>query len=226
MRIVLSVVFLGVILSALIALPSCNDRRSDRPVAVGKPTEIKHNGLEKPVPVTDDSERPKRKNEPREPRTTAFSEVEIDNQYKDYLLAQPLLMEVAGAKILRLENGSQVVLAVASTVLKEKSPQERLRAERVCRIRAIASLVGEKQGVQVAHVERLEEKAVIVLDGEKETGKSVSDLLQIAQTKVEGITRDMPVIGRWKSREGDVFYLAIGMIVDGKGNPIQDKADE
>ena len=156
----------------------------------------------------------------------AFSDVEIEKPYKEYLLAQPLLMEVAGAKIIRLKNGNQVILAVASTVLKDKSAKERLRPERVCRIRALASVVAEKEGVQVAHVEQLKEKTVIVLDGKKETGKSVSEFLQITKTRVEGIAKDMPVVGRWKSKEGDVFYLGIGMIVDKKGNPIRDEANK
>jgi hypothetical protein len=32
----------------------------------------------------------------------------------------------------------------------------------------------------------------------------------------------MPVVGRWKSKDGDVFYLAIGMVVR-KGNPVREK---
>lgn len=152
-----------------------------------------------------------------------FSEVEIEKAFDVYLQANPLLMEVTGAKIIRLENGNQVVLAVASTVLKDKSAQDRLRAEKVCRIKALASVVAEKAGVQVAHVEQLKEKTVVILDNGKETGKSVSELLQITKTKVEGITKDMPVVGRWKSKEGDVFYLAIGIMLDKEGKPIRNK---
>jgi 5,10-methylene-tetrahydrofolate dehydrogenase/methenyl tetrahydrofolate cyclohydrolase len=155
------------------------------------------------------------------PETKRFSEVEIERPFDGYLLASPLLMEVTGAKIIRLPNGNQVVLAVASTVLKDKSAEDRLRAERVCRVKALASLVAEKSGVQVAHVEQLKEKTVVILDNGKETGKSVSELLQITKTKVQGITKDMPVIGRWKSKEGDVFYLAIGVILDKAGAPIR-----
>jgi serine/threonine protein kinase len=150
-----------------------------------------------------------------------FSEVEIEKPFDGYLLAHPLLMEVAGAKVIRLENGNQMVIAVASTVLKHKSPNERLRGERVCRAKALASVVAEREGVQVAHAEQLKERTVIVLDGEKEKGKSVSELLQVTKTTVQGITKDMPVVGRWMSKEGDVFYLAIGVTVDKKGNTVR-----
>jgi hypothetical protein len=155
-----------------------------------------------------------------------FSAVEIEKPFNLYLRANPLLMEVTGAKIIRLDNGNQVVLAVASTILKDSSSKERLRAERVCRVKALASVVAEKLGVQIAHVEELKEKTLVVLDGEKETGKSVSELLQVTKTQVQGITKDMPVVGRWKSKEGDVFYLAIGIVCDKNGNPIAEKTSK
>src|SRR5947207_13946370 len=47
-----------------------------------------------------------------------FRAVPIDPRFESYLRANPLLMEVPGAKAIRLDNGNQVVLAVASTVLK------------------------------------------------------------------------------------------------------------
>jgi len=155
--------------------------------------------------------------------TKKFSDIEIEKPFDTYLLANPLLMEVTGAKLIQLPNGNQVVIAVASTVLKDKSAQDRLRAEKVCRIKALATVVAEKQGIQVAHVEQLKEQTVIVLEKGKETAKSVSELLQITKTKVEGITKDMPVVGQWKSMDGDVFYLAIGIMLDKAGEPIQDK---
>ena len=153
-----------------------------------------------------------------------FSVIEIEKPFDLYLRANPLLMEVTGAKIIRIENGNRVVLAVASTILKDGSSKERLRAERVCRVKALASVVAETQGVQIAHVEELREKTVVVLDGEKETGKSVSELLQVTKTKVQGIMKDLPVVGRWRSKDGDVFYLALGLLCDKKGNPIAEKA--
>lgn len=150
-----------------------------------------------------------------------FSEVEIEKPFDGYLKANRLLMEVAGAKFIRLKDGRNVVLAVASTVLKDNSPDDRLRAERVCRQRVLVYVVAEKIGVQVCHVEEVKDKTEIVLENGKETGKSVSELLQITRTKVQGMTKDMPVVGRWKSKDGKVFYLAIGVICDKQGEPIR-----
>jgi hypothetical protein len=158
----------------------------------------------------------------KEPPSAEFSEVLLDKGFARYLQTNALLMATAGAKVIRLEDGRKVVLAVGSTALKDNSAVERLRAERVCRIHAEASLAAEKQGVQIARLERLEETTRVVLEEDKEKGRSVSELLQITTTQVAGLVRGMPVVGRWKSKAGDVFYLAIGAICDREGNPVSE----
>jgi hypothetical protein len=71
--------------------------------------------------------------------------------------------EVTGAKVIRRAVNEFMVVGVASTALKDGSAKERLRAEKVCRIKALAAIVSEKRGVQVAHVEQLKEKTVVVV---------------------------------------------------------------
>jgi hypothetical protein len=155
-----------------------------------------------------------------DPLSAEFSDVLLDKGFAAYLQTNPVLMATTGAKVIRRNDGRTVVLAVGSTALKDSSAAERLRAEKVCRLHAEASLAAEKQGVQVAHLERLEEKTRVVVDDDKEKGRSVSELLQVTTTKVEGLVHGMPVVGRWKSKAGDVFYLAIGAVCDREGNPV------
>jgi hypothetical protein len=150
-----------------------------------------------------------------------FSDLEMEDAFRPYLTSNVLLMEVTGAKIIRLTDGKKVILSVASTAIKDGSAKDRLRAERVCRAKALANVVAERQGVQVAHMEKLEEKSRIVMDEKGETGTSVSELLQVTKTKVEGIAKDMPVVGRWKSKDGEVFYMALGAIISKDGEAIQ-----
>ncbi|MDZ4849975.1 MAG: hypothetical protein SGI77_11875 [Pirellulaceae bacterium] len=150
-----------------------------------------------------------------------FSDVVIDKEFQPYLVRNRLLMEVTGAKIIKLKNGQTILLSVASTVLKDDSAMERLRAEKVCRIKALAGLVAEKKGVQVCHVETLKELTEVIIDKKVETGMNISDLLQVTRTKVEGITKDMPVIGRWRSKDGAVFYLAIGSQLNSNGEVLE-----
>ena len=144
-----------------------------------------------------------------------FSDVEIEDAFRPYLTSNLLLMDVTGAKIIRLRDGKTMILSVASTALKDESAKERLRAERVCRTKALANVVAERNDVQVCRTETLKEKSRVVIETKGESGTSVSELLQVTTSKVAGIAKDMPVIGRWKSKQGDAFYLAIGAIVDG-----------
>ena len=150
-----------------------------------------------------------------------FSDVRIEKPFDRYLLANPLLMESAGAKVVKLPKKRSLVVAVASTVLKDDSPDERLRAERVCKNKALAYVVQEETGVQVFHTEESKDKSVVVNVDGKEHGTSVSESLEVTKTKVEGIAKGLSVVGKWKSKEGDVFYLAIGGIVNEKGEVVQ-----
>lgn len=150
-----------------------------------------------------------------------FSDTEIDDAFRPYLTSNILVMELTGAKVIRLPDGKRVLISVASTPLKDESAKDRLRAERVCRTKAFANIVAEQKGIQVAHMEKLEERTQLVIDEKGETGTSVSDLLRVTKTKVEGIAKDMPVIGHWKSKDGDVFYMALGVILDKKGKAIE-----
>ena len=150
-----------------------------------------------------------------------FSEVKLTKPFDEYLLANPLLMEVSGAKVIELANGRHVVLAVASTAVKNDGAEDRLRREKVCRVKALASVVADKQGVQIAHTEILKEQTVVVIENGKEEAKSVSEYLELTKSKVDGIARDMPVVGRWKSKDGAIFYLAIGVLLDANGQRVQ-----
>jgi hypothetical protein len=149
-----------------------------------------------------------------------FSDLEIDKAFRPYLTSNVLIMELTGAKVVRLPDGKRVLISVASTPLKDESAKDRLRAERVCRTKAFANIVAERKGVQVAHMEKLEERTQLVIDEKGETGISVSELLQVTKTKVEGIAKDMPVIGHWKSKDGDVFYMALGVVFDKNGKVV------
>ena len=155
--------------------------------------------------------------------TDNFSDVRIKKPFDRYLLANPLLMESTGAKVIKLPKQRSLVVAVASTILKDDSARERLRAEKVCRVKALAALVQEQKGVQVFHTEESTDKTVIVNVDGKEHGRSVSEFLEITKTKVEGLAKDMPVVGRWKSKDGEVFYMAIGAIVGKDQEPINDE---
>jgi hypothetical protein len=139
-----------------------------------------------------------------------FTNIKIEKEYEPFLLKNPLLMDFTGCKIIRLKNGDAILLSVASTTLNDNSSSERIRAEKVCRIKALAAIVAEKNGVQVFRAESLIDKTEIKLENGVESANSITEVLEITKTKVQGITKDVPLIGTWLSKGGDQFYLALG----------------
>ncbi len=139
-----------------------------------------------------------------------FKDIKIEKEFEPFLLKNPLLMDFTGCKIIQLKNGDAILLSVAVTTLKDNSASERIRAEKVCRVKALAAIVAEKNGVHVYRAESLIDKTEIKLENGVESAKSITEVLEITKTKVQGITKDVPLIGTWLSKDGDQFYLALG----------------
>lgn len=150
-----------------------------------------------------------------------FRDVSIHKSFRKYLLSDPLLMETSGSKIVDLKNGTLLIFAVGSVVLKSNDAASLLEAEKVCRIKALASIVAEKNGVMVWRTEKLTEETVVVERDGEETAKSVSTYLEITKTKVEGLANDMPVIGHWFSADGKRRFVAIGMFTNKQGEVLK-----
>lgn len=154
----------------------------------------------------------------------AAANLRLDPEFAPYLTADPLLMEMEGAKIVKLDAGLErtadepvrvLVLGVASSVLKDGSAADRKRAETVARNRAYAHIVAEKTGVQVARSETLDKKVVVTIEEDgRETGSSVSEYLETTRADLQGRTRAFPVVGRWTSPDGTLFYVAVGGILE------------
>jgi len=154
----------------------------------------------------------------------AAANLRLDPEFAPYLTADPLLMEMEGAKIVKLDAGLErtadepvrvLVLGVASSVLRDGSAADRKRAETVARNRAYAHIVAEKTGVQVARSETLDKKVVVTIEEDgRETGSSVSEYLETTRADLQGRTRAFPVVGRWTSPDGTLFYVAVGGILE------------
>lgn len=152
-----------------------------------------------------------------------FKEIEIRPAFKKILTSNLLLMEVTGAKVVTLPKGRRAIIGVSSTVIVKDSASDLLRAEKVCRMKALANVVAERKGIQVVHIEELKDEIRTVIDDTGEKTTSVESLMKLTKTKVEGIAKDMPVVGRWYSLDGDLYYLAIGVIFDENGSVIPDE---
>lgn len=140
-----------------------------------------------------------------------FEDIEIAKPYFKILTSSPVLMKETGVKVIKDDrNNRTIVVAVESTVLDNLTPAERLRAEKVCRTKALARLASEEHGVSVFHYESLEEKIVQTATELSETASSESNLLSITNAKSEGMVKNAKVVGHWSSKDRSVYYLAVG----------------
>jgi hypothetical protein len=158
-------------------------------------------------------------------QNTPFADVLIEKPFDALLLANPLLMSEEGAKLVRRPDGTTLVIGIASTPVRDDSPRDRKRAEVVCKNRALANIVSERQGVVVAHVEKTETRQEVVIenDGKKKT-KAVHEYLALTSSRLAGMVPGFQVIGRWKSPDRKLYYYAIGGIIDAHGEPVRPKS--
>jgi hypothetical protein len=55
------------------------------------------------------------------------------------------------------------------------------------------------------------------------TNRANSGFLEWTNANSHGIAKDLPVVGRWRSKECGAFYLAPGVILHKQGNPVRKK---
>jgi hypothetical protein len=157
-------------------------------------------------------------------RPAGVANLRLDPEFAGYLTADPLLMEVEGAKVIRLDAGLDatsdeprrlLVLGVASSAIQDGSASDRKRAETIARNRAYAHIVAEKTGLTVARSETIGKKTTVTieLDG-REAGASVAEYLETTQARVTGMTKGFPIVGRWTSPDGTLLYVAVGGLLD------------
>ena len=142
----------------------------------------------------------------------SFSNVQIEDSFRPFLAANPLMMEMAGAKVVKFEDGSRLLLAVGCTDARPNSPQEQMRRRTVGRAKAQAQLTTELAGVHVSTSSKFSEQSVITVENGVENGISLSESLEVTESKAKAIIPGLPVIGTWMSNDGGLFYLAIGKI--------------
>ena len=156
-------------------------------------------------------------------RPTGAANLRLDPEFAGILMADPLLMEVEGAKVIRLDAGLEamsdepvrlLVLGVASSALQDGSAADRKRAETIARNRAYAHIVAEKTGLTVARSETVAKKTIVTIEEDgRETGTSLAEYLESTQAGVKGMTKGFPIVGRWTSPDGTLFYVAVGGIL-------------
>jgi len=167
-------------------------------VAVGKIVE--EVGREVDMPV----------DEVRRNDTNDMPAIEGEEPFVSLLQASPLLRQNGGARGFVLDGDRKVLIAVASAPLKGSYAG----ARRVAQLKAVRSLLGHREGINLSAVEYLEDQEHLRLSEDREQRVLISHFLSVHEEQVSGIVKALPIVGMWEDQNGRLLHVAIGRIVE------------
>lgn len=148
-----------------------------------------------------------------------FIEIDISPVFRRYLLADTLLMEYSGVKIIpEPDLNRNIVIIVESTALNGDASSSITKAEKILKAKALAKMAEEIHGSYISRTTKLEEKTVTRITNTTEDSINTSQLNDQIRSSVQGHVPGAPTVGKWLSMDRTVFYLAIGYCVDDKGH--------
>ena len=142
---------------------------------------------------------------------TEFVDIKVDSPFKEYLLKKPVLMEFAGAILIRSKDGQKYILGVASTDLRGKTLDI---ATRILRVKADRSVLELTNGVKMVVEETINTKTTLTLIDGKESGSVIEEYKSVITSEVRGKIRSLPVVGSWYSADKERYFLAVGIVVE------------
>ena len=148
---------------------------------------------------------------------SGITDLVLQPAHAPLLKANPLLMEIPGAKVIKTETGF-VLIGVGSAIIQGNTSKDRIAAEKIATIKARATLVGERDGILVFQKTTANEQTTITQIDNKEMGKSVSTITQINQETISGAITGSEIIGRWRSEDREVMFVALLVQLDKSGN--------
>ena len=142
-----------------------------------------------------------------------FSDVEIEDEFLPFLTAKKRFMTSSGVKEFTVPGKKdRIIVCIVSVASKGNSARAVANMTKVCRIKAQVELL-KTQGVEMSAFTQVADKVISIDDGEQKKVESISAYLSVAEEKVNGIVRAMPVVGTWFSKDKTEFYLAVGTVI-------------
>jgi hypothetical protein len=129
--------------------------------------------------------------------------------FDSILRADPALLQSGGAKLIE-RNGAQYFVAVGFASVLGDSPAERVRQLQVARTRALKAASEFISTTSVTSEEKFSDTTTVTsVNGVKASGRR-KILEETTVAKIEALVKAPPVVGTWKSGDGQLFFYAIG----------------
>ncbi len=146
----------------------------------------------------------------------AFEDVQIRPPFRNALLSDPVFMRRGGARVVVCSADERLILSVGKVLVEPG--ESTVELTRKGEMQARAALLEFSNGAELRRYQSHKETT------ERMPGDSgalsVSSFFGIAQSKVEGKIRQLPVVGTWRSHDSKFLYIAVGAAVDRSGRHI------
>ena len=143
---------------------------------------------------------------------TPFRDVVIESPFERILRGNTDFMSEGGARLFTGDNDELILIGIGRVFLEQDqkdSEQQMRRAGEILARVAILELVGDVE------VSTIRKKSEAQESREKET-ISLSSFFQTTKSSVKEKIKQLPIIGSWRSNNRDIFYIAVGKVVNGK----------
>ena len=133
-------------------------------------------------------------------------DIEGEEPFISLLRISPVLCQNGGVRGFLLGKSDKVLMAVGSASLQRSLA----KTGRVAQLRALRSLLGHRQEIQISSVEYLSDQEQLRLSKHGAQSIFLSQFLSIQKEQISGIVRALPIVATWQDPERQVLYVAIG----------------
>ena len=157
-----------------------------------------------------------------------------EEPFLSLLKNSPSLCKNGGVRGLILEDNRKILIAVNSAIIQysltvarkieqkeiikisladaEKTALEWARKD--ARRKAIRSLLGHRNGIQILSLESLVDKEYLLISGEKEQRIMLSRFLSIQEEQVSGFIHALPIVAEWQDAGRQILFVALGTALE------------
>lgn len=155
-------------------------------------------------------------------KEATFTDVEIEESFKSLITADKMMMDFGGVRMVEKPDGTKFLYAIAYTKNKD-----RMKQRVIAKSKAYRDLVAHLNGVKIEANKKLNKVKTITTDADGGvTYTIVKSIDETIVTEVKGQIKALPVVGTWKSSDGSMYYLAVGVVLNKAGKVVKNNKDK
>ena len=137
-----------------------------------------------------------------------FPEIKGDPFFITLLQTSPILIKNGGVRCFEISDGRKAIVSVASAKINDS----RVDAKKIARLKAIRTLIGQKNGVEVSSIETLTDQEVLQISDKVTKRILISEFFSMQEEQISGFIHALPVVVEWEDEKNNRFSLALGRI--------------